>query len=90
MIMKTNRLTPEQIVAGRATVVAEIEALDETVGAHSAYALALADGTRAMPRELSHLFASRVRWEELTTLRRRWEAADASAKHARMVRENDR
>jgi hypothetical protein len=88
--MKTNRMTPEQVVAGRAKVVAEIDALDAAVGPHSAYALALADGTRAMPRELSHLFASRIRWEELTTLRRRWEAADAEAKHARMVRENDR
>ena len=90
--MKTHRLSNEQILAARAAIIAEIEALDPIVGIHTAYAQALNDGTRAMPAEFAteELQAQRVRWEELTTRRRRWEAGEAEAKHARMVRENDR
>jgi hypothetical protein len=90
--VKPNRPTNEQIQAARAKAVAEIEALDPIVGSDTAYARALNDGTRAMPAEFctEALQAQRVRWEQLTTARRRWESADAEAEHSRMVRENDR
>ena len=90
--MKTNRPTNEQIMAARAKAVAEIESLDPIVGSDTAYARALNDGLHAMPAEFctEALQAQRVRWEQLTTARRRWESADAESKHARMVRENDR
>ena len=82
--------TRAQVMAARAAVEAEIATLDPLVGVGSAYALALADGTRAMPRELDHLFSRRVRWEKLTTSRRRWQAADGEASFAAVRRENDR
>ena len=74
--------TRAQVMAARAAVEAEIATLDPLVGVGSAYALALADGTRAMPRELDHLFAKRVRWEKLTALRSAWQRADKEAEFA--------
>jgi len=78
--------TKEQVMAARAQIEAEIATLDPSVGVYSEYARALADGTRAMPRELSHLFAARVRWEKLTAARSAWQRADKEAEFAAQQR----
>ena len=74
--------TKEQVMAARAKIEAEIAELDPSVGLDSEYDRALADGTRAIPCELSALFGSRVRWEKLTAARRAWQRADKEAEFA--------
>lgn len=78
--------TKEQVMAARAKVEAEISTLDPSVGVGSEYDRALADGTQAMPRELSTLFSARARWEKLTAARRAWQRADREAEFAAQQR----